>query len=152
MSKEIEIEFNVNRDFEITGGSVAKISNDSSIIYKDSNGMYNFIYTHRSLKDVEEIVLDFKEHSWDREYLPNYTTESFISKVIRTTKKTLEGNEFSYSYTYKSYMKDGSVLDILPENCELDLTFNKVVLSKKSDYSNVTDGMFPQWEADGFDE
>ena len=151
MSVDIKIELNISTNTsEITGGAVHKLNN--KVIYKDKNGMYDFIYTHRSLDDVVEITTDFVSHSWDREYLPNYTTEAIIHKVIRTTKQILKDNKFEYSYAYKTYMKDGDILNMLPENCELDLTFNKVILTKKSDYSNVTDGMFPQWEADGFDE
>lgn len=151
-SEDIKIEFNINRDFEIKGGAVRNTNDNKKAIYKDVEGKYYFIYTYRALEDVEEIATDFVSHSWDREYLPNYTTEAIIHKVIRTTKQILKDNEFEYSYTCKTYMKDGSVLDMLPENCELDLTFNKVILTKKYDYSNVTDGMFPHWEADGFDE
>ena len=152
MSQYIEIEFNINRDFEITGGSVTKSNGKDFIIYKDKNNSYDFIYTYRKLEEVEEITTNFTSNSWDREYTPNYTTESSIIKVIKTTIQTLDNNKFSYSYNYKTFMKDGSVLEYLPDNCELDLDFNKVILSKKSNYNNVIDGMFPQWEADGFEE
>ena len=124
------------------------------MIYKDKNGSYDFIYTYRSLEEVEEIVTNFVSHSWDTEYLPDYTTVSFISKVIKTTEQSLEGKELSYTYSYKTFMKDGSTLDILPDNCELDLDFNKVMLCKDSDKNNnnSVSGLFPQLEADGFDE